>query len=46
MEVHHLNLPTGRLKSWRRVINLPAILAPALKERSTSWGKANLGEPD
>jgi hypothetical protein len=30
---HHANSPTGRPKSWRRYVIVPAILAPALKKR-------------
>jgi hypothetical protein len=33
MEDHHPNSPTGRPKSWRRQIIIPAILAPAIDER-------------
>jgi hypothetical protein len=33
MEPNHPNSPTGRPKSWRRKVIIPAILAPALSER-------------
>ena len=33
MEPNHPNSPTGRPKSWRRKVIIPAILAPALNER-------------
>jgi hypothetical protein len=33
MEDPHPNSPTGRPKSWRRQIIIPAILAPSIDER-------------
>ena len=44
MEDHHPNSSTGRPKSWRRMVNIPALLVPALKERIHELGRDSFSQ--
>jgi hypothetical protein len=44
MEDYHPNSSTGRPKSWRRMVSIPTILAPALKERIHELGRDSFSQ--